>query len=106
MILFPAGVGQGFLPGSELSFTTERGEPPAPGPPIRADQNGKIPEAGSKVGVLRDLEPQRVAVDGTDPNGVAAHFELLFRPDSDCSAVRIRNASPLRVSADRSEYNT
>ncbi len=69
-------VGQGFQPGSELFFNTEGGDAPARPRPIRADLNGKVPEAGSKVGVSRDVEPQRVTVDGTAANGVDAHFEF------------------------------
>ncbi|MGI8806504.1 MAG: hypothetical protein ACR2KK_01360 [Acidimicrobiales bacterium] len=44
-------VGQGFLPGSEVFFNTEGGDPPARPPPIRADPDGNVPEAGNTVGV-------------------------------------------------------
>ena len=73
-------VGQGFLPGSELFFNTEGGDVPARPRPLRADLNGKVPEAGSNVGVLRGVEPQRVTVEGTGADGVDAHFEFTIPP--------------------------
>jgi hypothetical protein len=69
-------VGQGFLPGSEVLFDAGGGDAPARARPIRADANGKVPEAGHSVGVSRDVEPQRVTVEGTAGNGAEVHFEF------------------------------
>jgi hypothetical protein len=45
-----------------------------------AGSDGKLPEQGSVVGVLRGPEPQRLTVTGTTADGEEVRFEFTVRP--------------------------